>query len=48
MEGRGTCPMCPPLDPPLRSLNTLKDLLDNDPDSVNIFNSNLIDDFYPA
>ena len=32
----------------LRNHNTLKDLLDNDPDSVNIFNSNLIDDFYPV
>ena len=32
----------------LRNHNTLKNLLDIDPDSVNIFNSNLIDDFYPA
>ena len=26
----------------------LKELLENDPDSVNIFDSNIIDDFYPA
>ena len=32
----------------LRNHNTLKELLDSDPDSVSIFNSNLIDDFYPA
>lgn len=32
----------------LRNHNTLKDLLESNPDSVNIFNCNLIDDFYPA
>ena len=32
----------------LRNHNTLKDLLESDPDSVNIFNSNLINDFYPT
>ena len=32
----------------LRNHNTLKDLLESDPDSVNIFNSNLINDFYPG
>ena len=32
----------------LRNHNLLKDLLNSDPDSVNIFNTNLIDDFYPT
>ena len=32
----------------LKNHNMLKDLLESDPDSISIFNSNLIDDFYPA
>ncbi len=32
----------------LRNHNTLKDLLESDPDSASIFNSNPIDDFYLA
>ena len=32
----------------LRNRNLLKDLLNSDPDSVIIFNTNLIDDFYPT
>ena len=32
----------------IRNHNKLKELLENNPDSVNIFDSNIIDDFYPA
>ena len=32
----------------VRNHNKLKELLENDPDSVNIFDSNVIDDFHPA
>ena len=32
----------------VRNHNKLKQLLENDPNSVNIFDSNIIDDFYPA
>ena len=32
----------------LRNHGKLKELLENDPNSLNIFDNNIIDDFYPA
>ena len=32
----------------LKNHSTLKKLLESDPDSVNIFDQNMIDDFYPG
>jgi len=32
----------------LKDHGKLKELLENNPDSVNIFDNNIIDDFYPA